>query len=67
VSPVKFELGFYIPEGDILHSHCRENHKSYIVEITLMLVPNSSRYHCTYISCIKLLCFLACSANGRVT
>jgi hypothetical protein len=29
VSPVKYELGFYIPE-DILHSHRRENHKSYI-------------------------------------
>jgi hypothetical protein len=31
VSPVKCELGFYIPEDDILHSHCRENLKSYIV------------------------------------
>jgi hypothetical protein len=28
VSPVKYELGFYIPEGDILHSHNRENLKS---------------------------------------
>jgi hypothetical protein len=24
---VKYELGFYIPEGDILHRHCRENLK----------------------------------------
>jgi hypothetical protein len=31
VSPVKHELGFYIPEGAILHSHRRENLKSYIV------------------------------------
>jgi hypothetical protein len=30
VSPVKYELGFYIPENDILYSHRRENHKSYI-------------------------------------
>jgi hypothetical protein len=30
VSPVKYELGLYIPEEDILHSHCRENLKSYI-------------------------------------
>jgi phage pi2 protein 07 len=30
VSPVKYELGFYIPEDDILHSHYRENLKSYI-------------------------------------
>jgi hypothetical protein len=27
VSPVKYELGVYIPEDDILHSHCRENLK----------------------------------------
>jgi hypothetical protein len=29
VSPVKYKLGFYIPEDDILHSHRRENLKSY--------------------------------------
>jgi hypothetical protein len=28
VSPVRHELGFYIPEDDILHSHRRENLKS---------------------------------------
>jgi hypothetical protein len=27
---VKYELGFYIPEDDILHSHRREDLKSYI-------------------------------------
>jgi hypothetical protein len=31
VSPVRYELGFYVPEDDILHSHRRENLKSYIV------------------------------------
>jgi hypothetical protein len=30
VSPVKYELGFYIPKDDILHSRRRENLKSYI-------------------------------------
>jgi hypothetical protein len=30
VPPVKYELGLYIPEHAILHSHCRENLKSYI-------------------------------------
>jgi hypothetical protein len=30
VSPVKYELGFYIPGDDILHSDRRENRKSYI-------------------------------------
>jgi hypothetical protein len=29
VSPVKYELGFYIPEDDILHSHSREKLKPY--------------------------------------
>jgi hypothetical protein len=29
VSPVKYELGFYIIEDAILHSHCRENLKSH--------------------------------------
>jgi hypothetical protein len=31
VSPVKYELGFYIPEGDILHSDRREDLKSYMI------------------------------------
>jgi hypothetical protein len=30
VSPVRYKLGFYIPEDYILHSHRRENLKSYI-------------------------------------
>jgi hypothetical protein len=30
VSHVTYELGFYIPEDDILHNHRRENLKSYI-------------------------------------
>jgi hypothetical protein len=30
VCPVKYELGFYIPEEDILHSHRPEKQKSYI-------------------------------------
>jgi hypothetical protein len=28
VSPVRYELGIYIPEDGILHSHRRENLKS---------------------------------------
>jgi hypothetical protein len=30
VSPVKYELGFYIPEDDILQSQRREHLKSYM-------------------------------------
>jgi hypothetical protein len=28
---MKYELGFHIPEDDILHSHHRENLKSYML------------------------------------
>jgi hypothetical protein len=40
-----YELGFYIPEDGILHSHCRENLKSYIVlqkftEVSDTLIPS---------------------------
>jgi hypothetical protein len=35
VSPVKYELGFYIPEDDILHGHCRQNLKSCIVYLAI--------------------------------
>jgi hypothetical protein len=30
VAPVRYELVLYILEDDILHSHCRENLRSYI-------------------------------------
>jgi hypothetical protein len=61
VSPVKYELGFYIPEDAILHSHCRDDLISYILATTLSitnhvhirvqfcrskeLFRNSTRYH----------------------
>jgi hypothetical protein len=38
VSPVKYELDFYIPEYAILHSDCRENLRSY-----MDLFPSSGR------------------------
>jgi hypothetical protein len=54
VSPVRYEIGFYILEDDILHSHCRENLKSYnINNKPLMwdikyerLVPRTSEQYC---------------------
>jgi hypothetical protein len=30
MSPVRYELGFYIPDDGIFHSHRRDNLKSYI-------------------------------------
>jgi hypothetical protein len=35
---VKYELGFYIPEDDILHSHCRENLKPYTAYWIMMML-----------------------------
>jgi hypothetical protein len=29
MSSVKYELGFFIPVDGIIHSHHRDNHKSY--------------------------------------
>jgi hypothetical protein len=37
VSPVRYELGFYIPEEGILHSHRREHLKPYKEERSLNL------------------------------
>jgi hypothetical protein len=41
MSPVKYELGFYIPEDAILHSHCRENRK-YNINTELQNYVNTS-------------------------
>jgi hypothetical protein len=35
VSPVKYELSFYISEDAILHSHRRETLKSYTLRVDL--------------------------------
>jgi hypothetical protein len=38
VSPVKYEVGFYIPEDYILHSHRRVNLKSYIKKLEFFIL-----------------------------
>jgi hypothetical protein len=40
---VKYELGFYIPEDDILYSYCQENLKSY--NMYQIAVSRFMRYH----------------------
>jgi hypothetical protein len=42
VSPVKYELGFYIPEDGILHSHRREDMKSYNLLLWQLLIIHQS-------------------------
>jgi hypothetical protein len=39
MSPVRYELGFYIPEDGILHSHRSENLRSYIALTGWALYP----------------------------
>jgi hypothetical protein len=48
--PVKYELGFYIPEDDILHSHCRENLKSYKNYVNSMKVGIPPALQPNYVS-----------------
>jgi hypothetical protein len=55
MSPVKYELGLYIPEEDILHSHRRENLRSYIINRIISLLRVLYPTHTN-------LC--SCSANG---
>jgi hypothetical protein len=43
VSPVRYELGFYIPEDAILRSHRRENLKSYIELTANFVFPKDER------------------------
>jgi hypothetical protein len=48
---MKYELGFYIPEDDILHSHGRENLKSYTYNVhyqdaTLLVVSVQEFFWC---------------------
>jgi hypothetical protein len=49
VFPVKYELGFYIPEDDILRGHFRENLKSFTLQV----------YLCSRTSREMVLCFVA--------
>jgi hypothetical protein len=48
MSPVRYELGIYIPEDGILRSHCRENLKTYI-----SLLP-SGKFLCSLIKVAKV-------------
>jgi hypothetical protein len=42
VSPVRYELSFYIPKDDILHSHRRENVEAYTETAALEEPCNSA-------------------------
>jgi hypothetical protein len=64
MSPVRYELGFYIPGGDILQSHCREHLKSYTsAETSVSLVCHGM---CSVQSSEKRLCRARPSPTWRV-
>jgi hypothetical protein len=48
VFPVRYELGSYIPEDGILHSHLRENLKSYIALTSWALYGRSNMFPVRY-------------------
>jgi hypothetical protein len=48
VFPVAYELGCYIPEDSILHTHRRENLKSYIALIGSTLLRRSHVFPVKY-------------------
>jgi hypothetical protein len=50
MSPVRYELGFYIPEDYILHSHCRENLRSYLYRVALRYTPRGRNAVLVYVS-----------------
>jgi hypothetical protein len=58
MSPVRYELGFYILEGDILHSHCHENIKSYHTTQFKKNLTQSSEQGCGSKRAILLLLLL---------
>jgi hypothetical protein len=50
MSPVKYELGFYISEDAILHSHSPENLKSYILSILIYRNYQNTIYQSVFLS-----------------
>jgi hypothetical protein len=51
---VKYELGFYVPVDDILHSHRRGNVKSYIALTDWTLQRRRNVFHLRYELCFHI-------------
>jgi hypothetical protein len=61
---MKYELGFYVPEDDILHSHRRENLKSYII-LTGWTVSRAIVWVTVYVVQSSLVCLVPMAHNAR--
>jgi hypothetical protein len=57
VSPVKYELGFYITEDGILHSHRRKNLKSYMIYFLFIF---NGVILCDMCICVYVICAFVC-------
>jgi hypothetical protein len=70
VSPVRYELG-YIPEDDILHSHRRENLKSYIAltgwDLQRRSIVSLVRYELGFISQKTVFSVTYCCTNKHAS
>jgi hypothetical protein len=64
MSPVRYELGFYVPEYSVLHSHCRENLTSYILKIEFRILYNQEVH---YLFRTLDITILELGFHGRVT
>jgi hypothetical protein len=62
VSSVKYKLDFYIPEDDILHSHCRGNLKSYENNIDIFVVNIVLKRFRIKIVLVETICY---KSEGR--
>jgi hypothetical protein len=54
VSPVKYELGFNIPEDGILHNHRCENLKSYLTMINAIISIRNMKSNEHYVYVLTL-------------
>jgi hypothetical protein len=66
VFPVKYKLGFYIPEDDILHSHSREILKSYVFNIELLLSISFYLYMCMRLSLLPCVLHVTSTAHHNL-
>jgi hypothetical protein len=64
MSPVRYELRFYIPENDIIHSYRRENLKSYIPECRFF--PFVVKDVSLVLSCKVALLHIELTTGGRI-
>jgi hypothetical protein len=64
VSPVRYELSFYIPEDGVLHSQRRENLKSYLLITVKFLSHRQITHRNNNFQEFKRFSVILCSRSG---